>query len=172
MIRRLLVTAGLLAAGCARANDDETRRLDSGSVADNATCLVAPPLVGLRLGDPTAAMRAALGPPIASVRTTDGDDGPAAATMTYRFPRADVRVVRGRVNRIVVTERGGWPRGLAVGSTRAEVDRYTGERRLLRMTTGDTIEVAVCPDDRALLYFRPSVDGRRVSRVELVAAGR
>jgi hypothetical protein len=114
-------------------------------------------------------MRAALGRPVDSVRSADQDGGRRGVVTTYRFPRADVHFVGGRVDRIVVTEGGGWPRGLAVGSTRAEVDRYTGEHRLLRMTSGDTVEIQVCPNDWALLHFTPSANGRRVSRVELLA---
>jgi hypothetical protein len=123
---------------------------------------VPPPVLGLRLGDSTDALRTATGRPIASVR--------ASGEIIYRFPRADVRFVRGRVNRIVATEVRGWPRGLGVGSTLAEVDRYAGEHRLLRMTSGDTIDIAVCPDDRVLLHLAPFAGARRVRRVELLAS--
>ena len=163
----LAATVALLTAGCDR-GDGAREQTDAGRTVD-MRCLVPPPLAGLRLGDPVGSMRIALGRPVDSVRLSNGRMGSAA--ITYRFPRADVRLVGGRVDRIVVTERGGWPRGLGVGSTRAEVDRYTGEHRLLRMTTGDTIEIAVCPDDRAFLHLAPAVGGQRVNRVELVAWG-
>ena len=165
----LVVTTLLVGAvGCAA--DGTREQTDSGRAAADYACLVPPPLFGVRLGDSIASMRGAtIGRPIDSVRSVDEDDGGRVATITYRFPRADVRLVRGRVDRIVVTGRGGWPKGLAVGSTRSEVDRYTGEHRLLRMTSGDTLEIAVCPDDWALLHFAPSASGPLVRRVELVA---
>jgi hypothetical protein len=158
-----------LAAACGRAGDGAREQTDSGRAAADYACLVPPPLFGLRLGDSIASMRATIGRPIDSVRSVDEADGGRVATITYRFPRADVRLVRGRVDRIVATDRGGWPRGLAVGSTRSEVDRYTGEHRLLRMTSGDTLEIAVCPDAWVLLHFAPSASGQRVRRVELLA---
>jgi hypothetical protein len=170
MTTRLTIVAAVLLFGVA-CTDSAREQSDSGrgTVADNMRCLVPPPLAGLRLGDPVGSMRMALGRPVDSVRLANGRAGVLA--ITYRFPRADVRLVGGRVDRIVVTERGGWPRGLGVGSTRAEVEQYTGAHRLLRMTSGDTIEIAVCPDDRAFLHLAPAVGGQRVNRVELVAWG-
>jgi hypothetical protein len=164
-----VAVALLLAAACDRTGDTDRGASDSEHLADEMTCLTPPPLVGLRLGDSMASMHAA-GQPVDSVRSVEGHGGTRAAAITYRFPQAEVRFVRGYVDRIAVTERGGWPVGLAVGSTRSEVDRYTGRHRLLRMTSGDTIEIEVCPGNRALLIFAPAGgDDRRVSRVELLA---
>jgi hypothetical protein len=166
---RLLTLVGTLllltATACGRG--DGARDSALADVADNMRCLIPPPLLGLRLGDSMDALRTATRRPIDSVRSIDEGAGTRDAAITYRFPRADVRFVRGRVDRIVTTEAGGWPRGLGVGSTRAEVDRYTGEHRLLRMTSGDTIEIVVCPENRVLLHFAPSSNALRVRRVEL-----
>lgn len=138
-------------------------------VADATRCLDAPPLLGLRLGDSIAAIRSRLGAPVAAVRSATRELG--GPVLTYRFPRADVQVVGGRVQRIVATERGGWPRGLGVGSTGVEVDRYAAQHRISRTATRGAMQIRVCPDDLALLHFTPSANGRRVSRVELVAGG-
>ena len=137
------------------------------------TCLAAPPLLGLRLGDSVASLRSMRAPPVDSVLLADENDPRRIVEITYRFPTADVRVADGRVDRIVVTSPAGWPRGLAVGSTQSEVDQYTGRHRLLRIASGNAVEIEVCPGagNRALLHFTPSAKGRRVSRVELLARG-
>jgi hypothetical protein len=169
---RLLTLVGTLllltTAACGRGDGDNT---DSGraGIAENTRCLVPPPLLGLRLGDSTDALRTATRQPIGTARSSGQYDGRREAEIIYRFPRADVRFVRGRVNRIIATEAGGWPRGLRVGSTRSEVDQYAAEHRLLRMTSGNAIEIAVCPDNRMLLHLAPAAGDRRVSRVELLA---
>jgi hypothetical protein len=151
-------------AGRSAAGDDSAR-----AAANDPRCLVAPPLAGLRLGDTVTAVRAAVGQPLDSVRlVAEGDTGPVDL-VTYRFPRADVDFVAGRVDRIVVTGTGGWPRGLAVGSTRAEVDQYAQQHRLVRTASADTIQISVCPGHWALLHMVPSAGGRRVGRVELTA---
>lgn len=138
-------------------------------MAADYTCLAAPPLLGVRLGDSVPTLRAALGEPLASLRSHEERGGERVEVSTYRYARADVHVVRGRVDRIVSTAAGGWPRGLAVGSARHEVDQYTGANRLLRMTSGDTIEISVCPQHRALLHLAPFAGQRRVRRVELIS---
>jgi hypothetical protein len=149
--------------------DHAASRVDSGGVATAYTCLAAPPLFGVRLGDSVTALRAALGQPLATLRAVEQRAGVPVNAVTYRYTRADVHVVDGRVSRIVATTSGGWPRGLAVGSARQEVDQYTGQHRLLRMTSGDTIEISVCPEDRALLHLAPFAGQRRVRRVELIS---
>jgi hypothetical protein len=149
--------------------DHSDSGVDSGRVAGEYTCLVPPPLQGVRLGDSVASFRAALGEPLASLRSVEHRGGQRVEVVTYRYPRADVHVVRGRVDRIVSTAAGGWPRGLAVGSARQEVDQYTGQHRLLRVTSGDTIEISVCPEHRALLHLAPFAGQRRVRRVELIS---
>jgi hypothetical protein len=149
--------------------DHSASRTDSGGVASAHTCLAAPPLFGVRLGDSEPTLRAALGAPLAAIRSVEQRSGGPVNAVTYRYPRADVHVVGGRVSRIVATTSGGWPRGLAVGSARQEVEQYTGEHRLLRVTSGDTIEISVCPEHRALLHLAPFAGTRRVRRVELIS---
>ena len=168
--RRAAASAFVLCAAvlsCTGTSDSS--RTDSGGVVSAYTCLTPPPLLGVRLGDSVSALRGALGSPLATVRSVErGERGPVDA-VTYRYTRADVHVVGGRVSRIVATTSGGWPRGLAVGSARQEVDQYTGQHRLLRMTSGDTIEISVCPEHRALLHLAPFAGQRRVRRVELIS---
>ncbi len=161
----LLCVAAISCGG----GDRSASRTDSGGVAAAYTCLAAPPLLGVRLGDSVTTLRGALGWPLATLRSQEVRGGERVEVSTYRYPRADVHIVRGRVERIVSTAAGGWPRGLAVGSARHEVDQFTGANRLLRMTSGDTIEISVCPEHRALLHLAPFAGQRRVRRVELIS---
>jgi len=159
----------LALAGCGRDDRAGSPTDSSGGTTANYTCLAPPPLLGVRLGDSAAVLRAALGEPLAALRSVEQRAGVGVNAVTYRYARADVYVVGGRVSRIVATTSGGWPRGLAVGSARQEVERYTGQHRLLRTTSGDTIEISVCPEHRALLHLAPFAGQRRVRRVELIS---
>jgi len=169
--RRAAAGAFLLGAALlsCTGGDDSASRTDSGGVGSTYTCLAAPPLFGVRLGDSVTTLRERLGEPLAALRSVEQRGGVRVNTVTYRYTRADVHVVDGRVTRIVATTSGGWPRGIAVGSARQEVDQYTGQHRLLRMTSGDTIEISVCPEHRALLHLAPFAGARRVRRVELIS---
>jgi hypothetical protein len=169
--RRAAASAWLLGAALlsCTGGDRSGSRVDSGGVASAHTCLAAPPLFGVRLGDSVTALRAKLGAPLAAVRSVEQRSGVPVNAVIYRYTRADVHVVGGRVSRIVATTSGGWPRGLAVGSARQEVEQYTGQHRLLRATSGDTIEISVCPENRALLHLAPFAGQRRVRRVELIS---
>jgi hypothetical protein len=168
--RRAATSTWLLGAALLSCTGDRSAsRTDSGGVVAAYTCFPAPPLFGVRLGDSVTALRAALGEPLAAVRGVEQRGGVPVNAVTYRYTRADVQLVDGRVSRIVATTSGGWPRGIAVGSARHEVDQYTGHHRLLRMTSGDTIEISVCPEHRALLHLAPFAGQRRVRRVELIS---
>ena len=158
----------LCAAALSCDGDRAASRTDSGRV-ESYTCLAAPPLVGVRLGDSVTTMRAALGEPLATLRSREVRGGESVDVSTYRYWRSDVHVAAGRVERIVSTAAGGWPRGLAVGSARHEVEQYAGQHRLLRSASGDTIEISVCPEHRALLHLAPFAGQRRVRRVELIS---
>src|SRR5918999_6579656 len=94
-----IVVCYLVLTGCGdgRSSTDSAR-----GVAEESRCLDAPPLLGLRLGDSVAAIRQRLGAPVAAVRSANGDAG--VPVVTYRFPRADVQLVAGRVHRIFATE--------------------------------------------------------------------
>jgi hypothetical protein len=166
--RRLAPLAALmlLVAAC---RGDERPVADSARTAADGRCLAPPPLLGLRLGDSVGAVGRVLGQPVAMLQGPVGKNG--ARIVTYRFPRADVYFLRGRVERIVATERGGWPRGLAVGSSLDEVERFAKGNGLRRAAAGNAIEIQVCPDDWARLHLVPSSSGRRVGRVELLATG-
>ena len=173
MLSRTLPTAATALACAALLSctgaDRPASRTDSGGIASSHTCLAAPPLFGVRLGDSVTALRRALGEPLAALRSVERRESGPLQAVTYRYARADVHVVGGRVRRIVATTSGGWPRGLAVGSARDEVDQYTGQHRLLRIMSGDTIEISVCPEHRALLHLAPFGGARRVRRVELIS---
>jgi hypothetical protein len=130
------------------------------------TCLLPMPLAGVRLGDSASVLRR-LGSPRDSTRRQDVDDGGPTSLTTYRYSGLEIDVVRGTIDRIAATVPGGWPRGLAVGSSERELNEFTSKRRLLRTVTADTVAIPICQVDLLRLTLGGRVGERTISRVEL-----